>query len=87
MAKVSKDKDDNSECEWIRLREAIKSGAETAFGFHKASNAKKPWVTDKMMEKMDERRKWKRNNTVEGRKKYLSVNNELRRETDKVRQN
>ena len=86
LAKVSKDKGDNSEREWVRLREAIKSGAKTAFGFHKASKAKKPWVTDKMMEKMDERRKWKHHNTVEGRKKYLSLNNDLRRETDKARE-
>ena len=39
-----------------------------------------------MTEEMDERRKWKRNNTAEGRKKYCSLNKGLRRETDKARE-
>ena len=36
---------------------------------------------------MDDRRKWKNNNTEEGKKIYSSLNNELRRETDKAREN
>ena len=55
-------------------------------GFQVATRAKKPWITGKMLEKMDERRKWKNNNTEEGKKKYSSLNNELRRETDKARE-
>ena len=39
-----------------------------------------------MLDKMEERRKWKNKNTEEGRKKYSSSNNELRRETDKARE-
>ena len=39
-----------------------------------------------MIEKKDDRRKWK-NNSREGKKKYSSRNNELRRETDKAREN
>ena len=39
-----------------------------------------------MIERMSERRKWKANNTEEGRKEYRRLNNELRRETDEARE-
>ena len=39
-----------------------------------------------MIEKMEERKKWKRINTDEGKKKYRQLNNELRRETDRARE-
>src|SRR5688572_18292510 len=38
-----------------------------------------------MLDKMDERRKWKNIETDYGRKEYSRLNNELRRETDKVK--
>ena len=40
---------------------------------------------DSIMEKMQERRKWKNKNTEEGKKTYRRLNNELRRETDQAR--
>jgi hypothetical protein len=72
--------------EWTKIKEAVKKGAEKVFGYQKIRIAKKPWITDKMIETMDQRRKWKCNRTVEGRKKYSSLNNELRRETDRARE-
>jgi len=39
-----------------------------------------------MLRKMDERRKWKRENTEEGRRQYRRLNNELRRETDRAKE-
>ena len=39
-----------------------------------------------MIEKMDERRKWKHSNTEAGRRNYRKLNNELRRETDKAKE-
>ena len=42
--------------------------------------ARKPWITQEMLSKMDERRKWKNVNTEEGRKNYRSLRNELKRE-------
>jgi len=35
---------------------------------------------------MNERQKWKAVHTEEGRKKYRSINNQLRRATDKARE-
>ena len=39
-----------------------------------------------MIDKMEERRQWKNVNTDEGRQKYRSLNNQLRRATDKARE-
>ena len=53
----------------------------------KQEEQKKPWITDKMIERMDDRRKWKNNNTEEEKKKYSSLNKKFWRETDKAREN
>jgi len=37
-----------------------------------------------MIDTMEERRQWKNVNTDEGRQKYRSLNNQLRRATDKL---
>ena len=86
LAKDGGRDDDSTENKWVKLREVVKNGAKEVYGFQETRRAKKPWITDKMIEKMDERRKWKNNNTEEGKKKYSSLNNELRRETDKARE-
>jgi hypothetical protein len=46
---------------------------------------RKPWIRHEMINKMDERRKWKSDNTEEGRKNYRRLNNELIRATDKAK--
>jgi len=86
VAKYNDSVDGNIDNEWIKLRETIKNGAEKVFGYQNDRRAKKPWITDKMLEKIDERRKWKNSNTEDGKKKYRCLNNELRRETDKARE-
>jgi len=58
---------------WKRLKEAIKIGAEEVFEYQKANHEKKPWVTEKMIEKMKERRKWKRDSTEEGKKEIQEI--------------
>ena len=47
--------------------------------------ARKPWITQEMISKMDERRKWKNFNTEEGRRKYRRLRNELKRATEKAK--
>jgi hypothetical protein len=39
---------------------------------------RKPWITEEIINKMDERRKRKNVNKEEGRKKYKQVRNELK---------
>jgi hypothetical protein len=78
--------DGSVENQWVNLRDGIKNEAKKIFGFQKAKRAKKPWITDKMMKKMDERRKWNGNETEEGKKRYKILHNELKRETNKARE-
>jgi len=47
--------------------------------------ARKPWITQEMISKMDERRKRKNVNTEEGRKNYRRLRNELKRATDNAK--
>ena len=47
--------------------------------------ARKPWITQEMISKTDERRKWKNVNTEEGRKNYRRLRNKLKRATDNAK--
>jgi hypothetical protein len=47
--------------------------------------ARKPWIAQEMISKMDEQRKWKSVNDEEGRENYRRLNNELRRATYKAK--
>ncbi len=42
-------------------------------------------VTEDMVRKMDERRKWKNKNNEEGKKRYRQLNNELKGEAIKAK--
>jgi hypothetical protein len=47
--------------------------------------ARKPWITQEMISKMDESRKWKNVITKEGRKNYRRLRNELKRAIDSAK--
>jgi len=47
--------------------------------------ARKPWITQEVISKMDVRRKWKNVNTAEGRRNYRRLRNELKRATEKAK--
>ncbi|KAJ4427007.1 hypothetical protein ANN_26806 [Periplaneta americana] len=55
---------ENSEY-WNHLKSCIQTAAEETIGYTESERIKKPWVTGKMLEKMEERRKWKNINTEE----------------------
>jgi len=74
------------EGKWKILKNAVLEVAKNEVGYRTGSEARKPWVTHEMIRKMDERRKWKNVSTDVGVKKYKQLNNELRRETDKARE-
>src|SRR6478609_172649 len=60
--------------------------AEGNVEYLKEKITRKPWITTAIMEKMQERRKWKNKNIEEGKRTYRRLNNELRRETDQARE-
>ena len=53
--------------EWKEFRDAVKQSAEVTIGYQTTRKAKKPWISEKMIIKMDERRQWKNSNTEEGK--------------------
>ena len=70
---------------WNEMKTISKKSAKKNIGHNKIKKPKKPWVNTEMLDKMDEKKKWKNANTIEGKKKYKKLNNELRRETEKAR--
>jgi hypothetical protein len=47
--------------------------------------ARKLWITQEMISKIDERRKRKHVNTKEGRRNYSRLRNEMKRATEKTK--
>ena len=74
------------ESRWKDLKNWVLKIAKRHVGYQKGRRIKKPWVTEEMMTKMEERKKWKSRNNEEGRSKYRKINNELRRATDKAKE-
>ena len=58
-----------------QFKDSVTHAANKALGEVECKKPRKPWITLEMIEKMNERRKWKNVNTEEGRKKYKSLNN------------
>ena len=71
---------------WNEVKSIIKKSAKKNIAHKKRQKARKPWVTTQMLDKMDLRRKWKNVNTIEGKKEYKRLNNELRRVTERARE-
>ena len=84
--KMAVREEETVEDRWKRLKEAITQSAVNTVGYRRGKKAKKPWVTEDMLHKMSQRRKWKSINSEEGRKKYRQLNNELKRETEKAKE-
>ena len=69
------------------MRDCLKHAAKEIVGSFSSKRRKKEWVSQQMREKMKERRKCKNVKREEGKKMYRRLNNELRSETEKVREN
>ena len=65
----------NVEVQWNNIKECVLDTISDLVG-KVEKRARKPWITQEMISKMDERRKWKNVNT-EGRKNYRRLRNEL----------
>jgi hypothetical protein len=72
---------------WKNFKENVVECATEHIGYKRRQNTKKPWITTEVVDKMNERRIWKSCNTEDGRRRYKKLNNELRRETDKAKEN
>ena len=70
----------NVEVQWNNIKEYVLDTISDLVG-KVEKRGRKPWITQGMISKMDERRKWKNVNTEEGRKNYRRLRNELKRAT------
>ena len=71
---------------WMKLKETVVKEATETVGFQKSTEPRKPWITPEMVKDMEERRKWKHQNTEKAKKEYKRLNNQLRRTTNKARE-
>ena len=70
--------------EWNNIKECVLDTLSDLVG-KVEKRARNPWITQEMISKMDERRKWKNVNTEEGRNNYWRLRNELKRATDNAK--
>jgi hypothetical protein len=74
----------NVEVQWNNKKEGVLDTLSDLVG-KVEKRARKPWITQEMISKMDKRRKWKDVNTEEGRKNYRRLRKELKRVTDNAK--
>jgi hypothetical protein len=74
----------NVEVQWNNIKECVLDTLSDLVG-KVDKRARKPWITQEMISKMDERRRWKNVNTEEGRKNYRRLRNKLKRATDNAK--
>ena len=76
----------NVDVQWNNTKECVLDTLSDLVGIVE-KRARKPWITQEMISKMDERRKWKNVNTEEGGKNYRRLRNEWKRATNNARKN
>jgi type I site-specific restriction endonuclease len=74
----------NVEVQWNNIKECVLDTLSDLVG-KVEKRARKQWITQEMISKMHERRKWENVNTDEGRKNYRRLRNELKRATNNAR--
>jgi len=72
--------------QWNNIKECVLDTLSDLVG-KVEKTSRKPWITQEMISKMDERRKWKNVNNEEGRKNYRRLRNELKKATDNAKKN
>ena len=71
----------NAEVQWNNIKECIIDTISDLVG-KVEKRARKPYITQEMISKMGERRKWKNVNNEECRRNYRRLRNELKRATE-----
>jgi type I site-specific restriction endonuclease len=74
----------NVEVQWNNIKECVIDTLSDLVGKVK-KRARKPWITQEMISKMDKRRKWKNLNNEEGRMNYRRLRNELKKTTENAK--
>ena len=56
---------------WDNVKTRIVKAAERSIGYVGSWRIKKPWITEEMINEMEERRKWKNIDTEQGKRMYV----------------
>lgn len=71
--------------DWEALKEAVTTAAETKLGTEKNTPIR-PWITNKIVDLIEERRKYKNGKNDEDKRKYIVYRNMIIRESKKVKE-
>jgi hypothetical protein len=74
----------NVEVQWNNIKKCVLDTMSDVVG-KVDRRARKPWITQGMIGKMDERRRWQNVNNEEVRKNYRRLRNELKRASDNAK--
>ena len=74
----------NAGVQWNNIKECVLGTISDLVG-KVEKRARKPWITQEMISKMDERRNWKNVNIEKGRRNYRRLRNELKRATENAK--
>jgi len=83
---IQTEENEGVERRWEKLKVVVNKAAKKVVGLQRRENVKKPWITKEILDKMEERRVYKNVNTAAGIQKYRSLNNELRREANRAKE-
>jgi hypothetical protein len=72
------------EVQWNNIKKCVLDTISDLVGKYER-RARKPWITQEMISKMDERRTWKKVNNEEGKKNYRRLRNKFKTATDKAK--
>lgn len=75
----------NAHDKWIKIKNGLKDAAEEILVINNRKRIHKEGFTGKMLDEMNERRKWKNMQTESDGKRYRKLHNELRNETEKAK--
>jgi hypothetical protein len=74
----------NVEVQWNNIKECVLDTLSDVVG-KVEKIARKAWITQEIISKMEERMRWENVKTEEGRKNYRRLRNELKRATDNAK--
>ncbi|VVC42653.1 Hypothetical protein CINCED_3A011236 [Cinara cedri] len=78
--------DDPLNKKWENIKSVIKKAADTMLTKKEKKEPRKAWIDKEIVKLIDERQKYKNNNTREGQQKYHQLRNQDNREARKAKE-
>ncbi|XP_023220864.1 uncharacterized protein LOC111622675 [Centruroides sculpturatus] len=70
---------------WENMKGEIKESAYQVLG-EERRKARRPWITEEVLEKMDERKRWKSANTLDAKEKYRTIDKQVKSMATKAKE-